>query len=207
MSRLFRSLAPLIFPCALLPAGAGGGVAPVAKTEVAVLGGGCFWCLEAVFEKVVGVSDVESGYAGGAMKSPDYRSVCTGKTGHAEVVRITFDPAKVSYAQILEIFRDIHDPTTQDAQGADRGTQYRSVIFWADERQRAVAEAWKQEAAKHFPDPVVTQISPLASHPFWRAEEYHQDYFRKHPDQPYCAVTIPPKLQKLFKKHADKAVK
>ena len=139
------------------------------------------------------------------MKNPDYESVCGGETGHAEVIKITFDPTKITYPQILEIFRDIHDPTTLNAQGADRGTQYRSAIFYVDEKQKAAALAWKVEAQAHFKTPVVTEIAALKA--YWPAEEYHQDYFRKHPDQPYCAYTIPPKLQKLFKKHADKAVK
>lgn len=214
MHTLPRLLAPFLFTFALMPAGCGGSEsakpapAPApAKTETAIIGGGCFWCVEAVYEKVVGVTAVESGYAGGTVKNPDYKSVCTGATGHAEVVKITFDPAKISYADILEIFRDIHDPTTLNAQGADRGTQYRSIILYADDRQKAAAEAWLKEAQTHFTDTITTQVEPLAAHPYWPAEEYHQDYFRKHPDQPYCAVTIPPKLQKLFKKHADKAVK
>ncbi len=206
-----RPFASLLLAFSLMPAGLGGAEpakpATPPKTEVAVIGGGCFWCVEAVFEKVVGVVDVESGYAGGRTKNPDYKSVCSGATGHAEVVKITFDPAKISYAQILEIFRDIHDPTTLNAQGADEGTQYRSVILWADESQRAAAEAWKIEAQKHFTDKVVTELVPLSSNPYWRAEDYHQDYFRKNPNQPYCAVTIPPKLEKLFKKHADKSAK
>lgn len=211
-----RYFAPLIFSIALMPTGLGGAEptkpatspAPApAKTETAVIGGGCFWCLEAVYEKVVGVTDVESGYAGGAMKNPDYKSVCGGETGHAEVIKITFDPAKITLAQILEIFRDIHDPTTLNAQGDDHGTQYRSIILYADDKQKAVASAWLKEAQTHFTDKVTTQIASLAKNPYWKAEEYHQDYFRKHPDQPYCAVTIPPKLRKLFKKHADKAVK
>ncbi len=207
---LLRPSALLWFSCSLLPAGAGAAEpspGAEAKREVAVLGGGCFWCVEAVFEKVVGVTDVESGYAAGRTQNPDYKSVCTGTTGHAEVVKVTFDPAKISYAQILEIFGDIHDPTTLNAQGADRGTQYRSIVLWADERQKAAAEDWKTKAQRRFTDAVVTELVSLASNPYWRAEEYHQDYFRKNPNQPYCAVTIPPKLKKLFKNHADKAVR
>lgn len=198
-----RFLIPLFAAAAaLMPAE--GGAAP-AKTETAVIGGGCFWCVEAVYEKVNGVVSVESGYSGGSVDNPDYKSVCGGATGHAEVVRITYDPATVSYADLLSIFRDIHDPTTLNSQGADHGTQYRSVIFYSSEPQRLAAEAWKKEAQTHFTDKVVTEITPLKK--FWPAEEYHQDYFKKHPDQPYCAAVIPPKLQKLFKKHADKAVK
>jgi methionine-S-sulfoxide reductase len=213
MNTLPRFLAPLLFSVALMPAGLGGAEpakpapVPAPKVETAIIGGGCFWCLEAVYEKVVGVTDVESGYAAGAMKNPDYKSVCGGETGHAEVIKITFDPTKVTYAQILEIFRDIHDPTTLNAQGADRGTQYRSIILFTDDKQKAAAEAWMKEAQTHFTDKITTQLAPLAKNPYWKAEDYHQDYFRKHPDQPYCAATIPPKLQKLFKKHADKAAK
>jgi peptide-methionine (S)-S-oxide reductase len=212
--RLPRFLAPFLFTIALMPAGCGGedpaksAPTPVPeKTETAILGGGCFWCLEAVYEKVVGVTDVESGYAGGARANPAYEAVCTGTTGHAEVVKITYDPARISYAQLLEIFRDIHDPTTLNAQGADRGTQYRSVILYADAGQEASAQAWLKEAQTHFTDKVTTQLAALSANPYWPAEAYHQDYFRKHPNQPYCAATIPPKLQKLFKKHSDKTAK
>ena len=211
-----RCLAPFLFCAALVPAGLGGAEpAPAAKpaapapvpvkTEYAVVGGGCFWCLESVFEKVVGVTDVESGYSGGAIAKPTYKEVCGGDTGHAEVIKITYDPTKITYAQLLEIFRDIHDPTTLNAQGADHGTQYRSAIFYVDEKQKSAALAWKVEAQTHFKSPVVTEISPLKA--YWPAEDYHQDFFRKNPDHPYCAYNIPPKLQKLFKKHADKAVK
>ena len=201
-----RFLRPLLFlslGAPLFAADAAGGTA--VKTETAVIGGGCFWCLEAVYEKVNGVLDVESGYAGGAMANPDYRSVCSGKTGHAEVIKITYDPAKVRYEDLLAIFWDIHDPTTVDRQGADSGTQYRSIILVANDAQKKLAEAARDAARAKFSDPVVTQIVPLKE--YWKAEEYHQDYFRKHPEQPYCAVTPPPKLQKLFKKHADTATK
>lgn len=203
---LLRTLAALAVAPALLGADAAGGPsAKPVKTETAVVGGGCFWCLEAVYEKVEGVVDVESGYSGGATVKPDYASVCTGATGHAEVIRITYDPARIKYADLLAIFWDIHDPTTLNRQGADTGSQYRSVIFWADESQRTAAEASLKEAQTRFDNRVVTEIVPLKT--YWKAEEYHQDYFRKHPDQPYCAVSIPPKLQKLFKKHADKTAK
>lgn len=203
-------LSPLAF--SLLGAADAPGGAPKApekpaapKHETAVLGGGCFWCVEAVYEKVVGVVAVESGYAGGHDPKPDYKSVCGGKTGHAEVVKITYDPAKVRYEDILAVFWDIHDPTTKDAQGADRGTQYRSIILYANPAQQAAALKSKAEAQSRFKTPIVTEIVPLKA--YFPAEDYHQDYFRRNPDQPYCAITIPPKLDKLFKKHADKAVK
>lgn len=207
MNTLPRFLAPFLFSAALLPAGCGESAparAEPGKTEIAILGGGCFWCVEAVYEKVAGVTDVESGYAGGTVDNPTYEAICTGKTGHAEVIRITFDPSKITYAQILEVFRDIHDPTTLNVQGADRGTQYRSVIFYGDEAQRLAAEAWKKDSAQYFPNPIVTEISPLSEHRYWPAEKYHQDYFQNNPNQPYCAATIPPKLRKLFKNHSDK---
>lgn len=189
----------------LLGADSAGGAVPPVKSETAVIGGGCFWCLEAVYEKVNGVTDVESGYAGGHLAKPDYKSVCRGETGHAEVIKITYDPAKVKYEELLAIFWDIHDPTTLNAQGADKGTQYRSIVLYSGEAQRLAAEKSKAGAQAHFPDKIVTTLEPLKA--YWPAEDLHQDYFRKHPDQPYCAYSIPPKLQKLFKKHGDKAVK
>jgi len=168
------------------------------KLEKATLGGGCFWCLEAVYENVKGVVDVVSGYAGGHTENPDYRSVCSGTTGHAEVVQITYDPNIVSYKDLLDIFWTIHDPTTPDRQGADVGTQYRSVIFYHDEAQKKIAEASKKEAQAKFRDPIVTQIAPLTK--FWPAEAYHQDYFRNNPDQGYCRAVVAPKVDK-FKTH------
>ena len=193
---------PLLIAASFSASAEGG---PAVATETAVIGGGCFWCVEAVYEKVDGVLSVESGYAGGTTENTTYKQVCAGTTGHAEVVKITYDPKKVSYADLLAIFRDIHDPTTLNAQGADHGTQYRSVILYAGDAQRLAAEAWKNESQTHFAGKVTTEIVPLKK--YWPAEEDHQDYFRKHPDQPYCAMTIPPKLQKLFKKHADKVAK
>jgi peptide-methionine (S)-S-oxide reductase len=166
--------------------------------EKATLGGGCFWCLEAVYENVKGVKDVVSGYAGGHTENPDYRSVCSGATGHAEVVQITYDPSVVSYKDLLEIFWTVHDPTTLNRQGADVGTQYRSVIFYHDEAQKRIAEASKEEAQKRFRDPIVTEIAPLTK--FWPAEAYHQDYFRKNPHQGYCQAVVAPKVEK-FKTH------
>ncbi len=146
-------------------------------TEVATLGGGCFWCLEAVYEGLRGVEKVESGYAGGAVPNPTYRQVCTGTTGHAEVVQVTFDPEVVSFREILEVFFTIHDPTTPNRQGADVGTQYRSVIFFVTPEQETAAHASKEKAQERFNKPIVTEIRPASE--FYRAEEYHQRYFEK----------------------------
>ncbi len=168
------------------------------RLEKATLGGGCFWCLEAVYENVKGVTDVASGYAGGHTDHPDYRSVCSGATGHAEVVQITYDPEVVSYEDLLDIFWTIHDPTTLNRQGADVGTQYRSVIFYHDDAQKKIAEVSKEKAQARYRDPIVTEIAPLSK--FWPAEEYHQDYFRKNPHQGYCQAVVAPKVEK-FKTH------
>ncbi len=176
---------------------AGNGGSMKDKKESAVFGGGCFWCLEAVFEDVRGVEDVVSGYAGGSVENPTYEQVCRGRTGHAEVVRITYDPEVVTYEDLLEIFWKIHDPTTLNRQGADVGTQYRSVIFYENESQRELARKSMEKAQKHFLDPIVTEISPLKK--FWPAEEYHQDYFRRNPYQGYCQAVVAPKVEK-FKK-------
>lgn len=173
----------------------------LAKTELATFGGGCFWCVEAAFETFKGVKAVTSGYAGGQASSPSYEQVCTGKTGHAEVVQVEFDPTQISYEQLLEIFWEAHDPTTLSRQGADVGTQYRSIILHHDDNQKRVAERSKEAARKKFPDPIVTELVALTK--FYPAEEHHQDYFQKHPNAPYCAVVIGPKLKKLQKmKHA-----
>ena len=168
-----------------------------ATTQTATLGGGCFWCTEALFETFEGVKSVVSGYAGGKNANPTYEQVCQGDTGHAEVVQIEFDPAKISFDQILQAFWEIHDPTTLNSQGADHGTQYRSIILWQDETQKQFAEKSKAAAAKRFKEPIVTEIAPLTK--FYAAEAYHQDYFRKNPNKPYCAYVISPKLQKLQK--------
>jgi peptide-methionine (S)-S-oxide reductase len=168
-----------------------------ATREQLTLGGGCFWCLEAVFEKVKGVEDVVSGYAGGKVDKPTYKQICGGDTGHAEVVRITYDPGTVSLEDLLEIFWQAHDPTTLNRQGADAGTQYRSVLFYRNEKEKAVMEASKAAAKKDFAEPIVTEIAPLPV--FYEAEDYHQDYFRRNPNAPYCAIVIKPKLQKLEK--------
>ncbi|MGA2446803.1 MAG: peptide-methionine (S)-S-oxide reductase MsrA [Opitutaceae bacterium] len=167
------------------------------KNEFAVLGGGCFWCMEAVFEHVPGVKSVVSGYAGGHTRNPSYEEVCTDMTGHAEVVRIEFDPAVVSYGHLLDVFWNAHDPTTPDRQGADQGTQYRSIILFADEAQKAAAEKSKTAAQARYSDPIVTEIVPLKE--FFPAEEYHQHYFAKNPTAGYCRLVIKPKVSKLQK--------
>ena len=172
--------------------------------ESAVLGGGCFWCLDAVFRELDGVAGVESGYAGGAGERPTYEAVCSGRTGHAEVVRVTFDPAKLSYRDLLAVFFAIHDPTTKNRQGHDIGTQYRSVIFAQSAAQRATAEALVRElsGARLWPAPIVTEIADAA--PFWPAEGYHQDYFANNPAQPYCMAVVAPKVAKFRKQFLDR---
>ncbi len=174
------------------------GPTPRAGHEFATLGGGCFWCLEAVFEQVQGVIDVESGYAGGSVQQPTYRAVCAGNTGHAEVVRLEFDPAQISYRDILEIFFAMHDPTSLNRQGNDVGTQYRSVIYTHSETQHQVAERVISEVqCQRAPGdrPVVTQLEPVGS--YYRAEDEHQEYFRHYPATGYCAVVIAPKIEKF----------
>ena len=163
--------------------------------EIAILGGGCFWCTEAVFEKIDGVSDVVSGYAGGKSKNPTYKEICTGKSGHAEVIKITFNPKVLSYAKILEIFGKCHDTTTLNRQGADVGTQYRSTIMYLNETQKSIAEKWKQDFNEQLSSPVVTEIVKAPT--FYAAEEYHQDYYARNPNQGYCNFVIRPKLKKL----------
>jgi peptide-methionine (S)-S-oxide reductase len=167
------------------------------QTEFAVLGGGCFWCMEAVFEHVPGVKSVVSGYAGGRTRNPTYQEVCADTTGHAEVVRIEFDPAVISYQKLLGIFWDSHDPTTLDRQGADKGRQYRSIILYANQAQQAEAEQSKPAAQAGFSQPIVTEIVPLKE--FYPAEEYHQHYFAKNPFAGYCRLVIRPKVSKLQK--------
>jgi len=161
----------------------------------AVFGGGCFWCTEAVFEALDGVVDVVSGYAGGTVPDPDYSAVTTGLTGHAEVVRVTYDPGVVRYQDLVELFWMAHDPTTPNRQGADVGTQYRSVIFYQDEAERDVAEASKARAAEAFANPIVTEILKLQT--FYPAEDYHQNYFSLNPNAGYCRYVIAPKIEKL----------
>jgi peptide-methionine (S)-S-oxide reductase len=166
------------------------------KLETATFGGGCFWCAEAVFQRIPGVKSVVSGFAGGTTPNPSYEEVCTGDTGHAEVVQITFDPSVITYDKLLEIFWEAHDPTTLNRQGADAGTQYRSIILYSNDAQKAAAEKSKAEAAKHFSSPIVTQIVPLTK--FYPAEEYHQNYYNQHKGQGYCQFVIGPKLRKLI---------
>jgi len=176
----------------------------VSTTAKATLGGGCFWCLEAVYQEVDGVESVVSGYAGGHVPNPSYRQVCNGTTGHAEVVQLTFDPTVVSYRALLEIFFTIHDPTTKDRQGADVGPQYRSILLPHDDEQTAVAKSVIEdlEAEDVFDDPIVTEVEPLDT--FYPAEEDHRNYYRDNPSQPYCQRVISPKITKLRQKHADK---
>jgi len=176
----------------------------MATSETVVLGGGCFWCLEAVFVQMQGVLSVESGYMGGKTKDPTYHDVCSGVTGHAEVVKVTFDPDVTSYRDILEVFFTIHDPTTRDRQGNDVGTQYRSVIFYNSDEQRSMAEQVIRElnAAKIWDDPIVTEVRPASA--FYRAEDYHQNYFRDNAQQPYCTFVVAPKVRKFREKFAHK---
>lgn len=171
---------------------------------VATLGGGCFWCLDAVYRRLRGVTAVVSGYAAGHDPAPTYHAVCEGTTGHAEVVQVTFDPRVLSYREVLEVFFAMHDPTTPNRQGADVGTQYRSIILTHDDAQRAEAEAVIAELTRDavFPNPIVTQVEPLPT--FHAAEAYHQDYYRRNPSQGYCAFVVAPKVAKLRQKFADK---
>ena len=170
-------------------------------TEFATLGGGCFWCTEAIFQMLPGVKSVGSGYAGGTKENPTYKEVCTGVTGHAEVIQIEYDPKKVSYEKLLETFWEAHDPTTLNRQGHDTGTQYRSIILYGNEAQKAAAEKSKAEAQKRFTQPIVTEIVPLKK--FYKAEDYHQDFYRSNPEQGYCRAVIRPKVEKFEKKLED----
>jgi len=172
------------------------------KSEKITLGGGCFWCVEAVFQRIEGVISVISGYAGGTTENPSYQQICTGNTGHAEVIKVGFEPEKITLAEILDIFWQAHDPTTLNRQGNDVGTQYRSVIFYENEQQREIAEKSKTEAAAKYRDPIVTEISPLPK--FYPAEGYHQNYFNDNPWQPYCQFVIKPKVSKLEKEYSAK---
>lgn len=179
-------------------------MADSARTEVATLAGGCFWCLEAVYENMKGVLKVESGYTGGPNPNPSYRDVCSGTTGHAEVVQVTFDPAATSFADLLDVFFVIHDPTTLNRQGNDAGTQYRSAIFYHSDEQKQVAEAKVAglTAAGLFDSPIVTAISSAPT--FYKAEDYHQGYFRAHPNEGYCQYVVSPKVAKFRKTFADR---
>lgn len=170
--------------------------------DTAVFGMGCFWCTEAVFEELKGVQTVESGYSGGTVENPSYKQVCTGETGHAEVTRIIFDPSVITYDQLLQVFWTTHDPTTLNRQGADVGTQYRSVIFYLNDKQKEAAEKSKKDVAPQVWDkPIVTEISPLSK--FYMAEDYHQDYYDNNQNQSYCQYVITPKVDKFRKKFKD----
>lgn len=177
------------------------------STETATLGGGCFWCLEAVFDNLQGVTAVESGYSNGKAANPTYKQVCNGDTGHAEVVRVTFDPQTISFREILEVFFTIHDPTTLNRQGNDSGTQYRSAIFYHTPVQKAAAEQLIAEltAEKVFGDPIVTEVAPAQT--FYVAEDYHQEYFVNNGNQPYCQFVVAPKVAKFRKKFAHRMKK
>jgi peptide-methionine (S)-S-oxide reductase len=174
------------------------------KVELATLGGGCFWCTEAVFSLLKGVEKVESGYSGGGVENPTYEQVSTGTTGHAEVIQITFNPSEISYKELLEIFFSSHDPTTLNRQGHDVGTQYRSVIFYHNEAQKEAAEQMVKELteAEAFGKPIVTSIEPIKV--FYRAEEYHKDYFKRHPENSYCRLVIAPKVSKVQEHYTSK---
>lgn len=172
--------------------------------EIATFGAGCFWCVEAIFQRLEGVEEVQSGYMGGEIKNPSYKEVCTGRTGHAEVCQITFDPAVISFDELLSIFWQTHDPTTLNRQGADVGTQYRSAIFYHSDEQKDAAEAFKMrlDASGEFNAPIVTEITAASA--FYPAEDYHQDYFMLNGDQPYCRAVIAPKVEKFEKYFKDK---
>ncbi len=174
------------------------------KTETATLAGGCFWCLEAVYQELDGVTGIVSGYTGGHVKNPTYEQVCSKETGHAEVVQVTYDPSRLSYREVLEVFFSIHDPTTLNRQGNDVGSQYRSAIFTHDDTQREVADAIiKELTAEHaYADPIVTEVVPLGE--FYPAEKYHQNYYRQNTTQPYCSYVISPKIAKFRKKFASR---
>ncbi len=165
--------------------------------EVAIFGTGCFWCTEAIFKQLKGVEQIVSGYSGGNIPNPTYQAVCSGTTGHAEVIQITFDPKIITFQNLLEVFFSAHDPTTLNRQGNDVGSQYRSVIFYHDENQKKMAEESKNKTQKLYKDPIVTKIEPFSN--FYKAEDYHQEYYLRNTDQPYCRIVIDPKIQK-FKK-------
>jgi peptide-methionine (S)-S-oxide reductase len=176
----------------------------MSDTEFATIGGGCFWCTEAVFLRLRGVKSVVSGYAGGQVDSPTYESICQGTTGHAEVIQIEFDPAEIMFVDLLDVFFATHDPTTLNQQGADRGTQYRSVIFFRDEQQKQLASQKIAELndSGEFAQTIVTEVTQLPT--FYSAEDYHQDYFRRNPQQPYCSIVVVPKVQKLLDRFGDR---
>jgi peptide-methionine (S)-S-oxide reductase len=176
----------------------------MANLETVIFGGGCFWCLEAVFDRLYGVTSVESGYMGGKISQPSYEQVCGGNTGHAEVVRVTFDPEQISHRDLLDVFFTVHDPTTLNRQGADVGTQYRSVVFYTSEEQRKQTEEAiaTMDSAGIFERPIVTKLEPAGD--FWVAEDYHQEYFDNNSNKPYCQFVIAPKLAKFEKKFGER---
>jgi len=176
-------------------------------SDTVTFGAGCFWCIEAIFQQLKGVKTVVSGYSGGQREHPSYEQVCSGATGHAEVIQVTYDPAVISFVELMEVFWGVHDPTTLNRQGADIGTQYRSVIFYHNQEQQKLAEEYKDKLNKSgaFPNPVVTEISPMKA--FYKAENYHQNYFNENGNQPYCSIVIRPKLEKFQKVFGDKMKK
>lgn len=183
------------------------GVSKLPAQEVITLGGGCFWCVEAIFDELKGVVQVESGYSGGSVANPTYRQVCTGTTGHAEVIQVTFDPKVISLKELLQVFFTVHDPTTLNRQGPDVGTQYRSVVFYRNTEQKAVTEQVIKEVqeAKIWDDPIVTELAPFKA--FYRAEDYHQEYFKLNGTQPYCRFVIAPKIAKFRQQYREKLKK
>jgi peptide-methionine (S)-S-oxide reductase len=173
-----------------------------ARHAIATFAGGCFWCTEAIFQRLTGVRSVLPGYSGGETKNPSYEDVCSGKTGHAECIQVEFDPKILSYQELLGVFFKLHDPTTLNRQGNDVGSQYRSVVFYHSKEQKQIAEKAKEEASKHYKDPIVTKISPFKK--FYVAEDYHQNYFNNNRTQPYCQAVIDPKIKKLFENYSQK---
>ncbi|MCX7205455.1 MAG: peptide-methionine (S)-S-oxide reductase MsrA [Proteobacteria bacterium] len=170
-------------------------------SEIATLAGGCFWCLDATFARLRGVSQVDCGYMGGKNEAPTYKAVCAGDTGHAEVIQLTFDPALISYSTLLKLFFALHNPTTLNRQGGDVGTQYRSSLFFHSEAQETAAKAMIAELASEYSDPIVTDVTPAVT--FWPAETYHQDYFDQNPQQPYCSAVVAGKVRKLMQEYGD----
>ncbi len=202
-----RTINTILATALLLTVGPGGAMADTNNSETATLAGGCFWCIEAVLEELEGVVKVESGFAGGGVGDVSYKDVCSGETGHAEVVQVRFDPERLSYEELLTVFFSVHDPTTLNRQGADAGTQYRSAIFWHDDAQRTSAAALIAELtkAKVFADPIVTQVAAFDT--FIRAEDGHQNYYRRNKTLPYCQVVIAPKLEKFREKFRERLQK
>lgn len=174
------------------------------NSAIATFGGGCFWCIEAVIQRLKGVESIQSGFSGGFIKNPPYREVCTGRTGHAEVIQVAFNPDIISYHDLISIFMTSHDPTTLNRQGGDNGTQYRSIVLYHDEKQKETAEKVFQEVQPAYPDPIVTELKPFEV--FYQAEDDHQNYYNENRDARYCQVVIDPKIQKLNKMYADKLI-